>query len=97
MRHALLLLPLIALSPAAIAQTDASAESLVLSRSVVVQGPDACRAQAAAFLRQIPEAVRIPLPPLPFEHAQEGPAGTLVLLCRQDGTAWRFLGAWQGR
>lgn len=96
MRPALLLLALLGISPPAAAQTDAT-EISVLSRSAAVQSPADCRAQASAFLRQIPESARIPIPPLPFEHAQDGPAGILLLSCKQDGPSWRFLGAWQSR
>jgi len=99
MRPALLpsMLLLLALALPAIARDEAPAEIPALSHSTTVQSPEACRVQAATFLARIPEPARIPIPPLPFEHAQEGPEGTLVLLCQQDGPSWHFLGAWLAR
>lgn len=92
MRH--LLAALLLLPAAAAAQTGGSAAA-VASRVASVPSADACRAQAAAFLLQIPQEARIPIPPPPFDHALEGPTGALVLVCRTDGTGWRFTGIWR--
>jgi hypothetical protein len=93
MRH--LLAALLLLPTAAAAQTDGSATAAVASRAASIPSADACRAQAAAFLLQIPQEARIPIPPPPFDHVQEGSTGALVLVCRTDGTGWRFTGTWR--
>jgi hypothetical protein len=90
-----LLAVLLLLPASAAAQTGDSAATAVASRAASVPSADACRTQAAAFLLQIPQEARIPIPLPPFDLIRKSPAGTLVLDGQPDGTGWRFAGFWR--